>query len=159
MPQDQKFSTVLPKDFDGVFRFTNPSDEDFVFKWNKKVYLFPANKTTPMRILDATAIEIQEIRKRAAKQLAEREFYKSDRYKNLTVVERNSDGTPRLNSFQQGNVYSNDELKDYIQQCLTPLPEAVPLSADAPSPDITPIAAKPVENHQASLDPTGVLVN
>lgn len=116
-------NNVLPADFDGVFRFTNPTDEDFVFQWDSKLYTFPAKKTVPMTILNATPIEIQQIRKKAAKKLAEREFFKSETAKKMQSMERDSaSGAPRLNSIHMANTYSDTELTGWIQKCLTPMP-------------------------------------
>lgn len=117
------FTNVLPADFTGVFHFTNPSDEDFVGKWANKAYMYPALKTTPMVIMDATPLEIQNIRKKFAKELAEREFFKSERAKQMTSIER-ANNAPALNSIHQANVYSDSDLKEYIQKCLEPLPLA-----------------------------------
>jgi len=128
--------TTLPEDFDGTFRFTNPSDEDFIGKWGGKAYTYPAMRTTPMIIVDATPLEIQSIRKKFAKELAEREFFKSDKATRLTAQEKNIDGTPRFNSFQQAGTYVLDDLKDYIQKCLEPLPLAKQTVVDSPKKNI-----------------------
>lgn len=116
-----KFEPVLPADFDGVFRFTNWTDEDFVGVWGGKQYHFPAQSTSPMFIPDHSPLEIQHIRKKFAKDLAEREFPKSVAFGNLMKQERNNDGTPRLNSIHQAATYTINELTPYIQKCLEPL--------------------------------------
>lgn len=121
-----QFSTVLPEDFNGTFYFTNASDEDFTALWGGKAYTYPAKKTTPMIIYNATPLEVQNIRKKFAKEYAEREFFKSERAKQMTAVER-TNGVPSLNSIHQANVYSDNELKAYIQQCLEPLEIAKPI--------------------------------
>lgn len=113
--------TVLPENFDGTFRFTNPTDEDFPFQWNGKIYTFPKMSTSPMIILDATPVEVQSIRKKAAKKLAEREFFKSEKYKRLTSIEK-ANNAPALNSIMGANAYSIDDLSPVIQQCLEELP-------------------------------------
>lgn len=118
------FEHVLPEDFDGTFRFTNDSDEDFIGRWNSKEYVFPAHTTSPMLIPEQTALEIQQIRKKFAKDWAEREYQKSDAFRNLLRQERNADGSPRLNSFQAAGSYGLDQLIPYIQRCLKPLPNA-----------------------------------
>lgn len=136
MPQ---FDTILPEGFDGTFRFTNASEEDFVGKWGGKEYLFPAMKTTPMVIYDATPLEIQNIRKKFARDYAEREFFKSKNYEAARSIEGVKElGTiqPRLNSFQQARSYSETELTSYIQQCLEPLPMAQATVAEAPKMNI-----------------------
>lgn len=85
-----KYEAILPEDFDGVFRFSNFSDEDFVGVWNKKEYLFPAQSTVPMVMTEHSPIEIQHIRKHFAKKLAEREFFRGDNYK----TKAGQEGTP-----------------------------------------------------------------
>jgi hypothetical protein len=131
MPQQKedimKFSPILPENFTGTFYFTNPSDEDFVGMWGKKEYIFPANSTSPMLMPEYTALEIQHIRKKFAKDLAEREFFKSPGYERLRVVEGERDtryGTlqPRLNSLHSANTYTIETLTPFIQLCLAPLP-------------------------------------
>jgi len=122
MDDIMKYESVLPENFDGTFRFTNWTDEDFVGKWGSKEYRFPAGTTSPIIIFNQTPLEIQQIRKKFAKDLAEREFYKSQGYQKLQNQERNNDGSPRLNSIQQAGTYSLDTLSPYIQKCLEPLP-------------------------------------
>lgn len=119
----EKSTTVLPPDFDGVFRFTNPSDEDFTAKWNSREYVYPANSTSPMIIVDATPVEIQNIRKKFARELAEREIGKSEKVRRLEGTER-ANNDPRFNSFHQAGSYDLKDLEPYIQKCLTPLPVA-----------------------------------
>lgn len=105
------------------FPFTNYSDEDFIGRWDSKDYSFPAQTTIVLLglILNATPLELQGIRKKFAKDLAEREFFKTKKHKELLDREKNSDGTPRLSSFQHASSYSDNDLKDLIQQALTPL--------------------------------------
>lgn len=117
-----KFESVLPENFDGVFRFTNWSDDDFVGIWGGKEYLYPAHSTSPMLIPEHSPIEIQHIRKKFAKDLAQREFYKGGAYNKIMAQERNPDGTPRLNSIHQAGTYSMNDLTPLIQRCLEPLP-------------------------------------
>lgn len=117
-----QYKNILPEDFDGTFRFTNFSKEDFVGKWGGREYHFPAESTAPIIMTDQTPLEIQQIRKKFAKDLAEREYMKSDSFSKLKLQERNSDGTPRLNSIKQAGTYSMNELTSYIQRCLEPLP-------------------------------------
>ncbi len=131
-----KFETLLPADFDGVFRFTNPSTEDFVGTWDGFDYIYPAQKTTAMLIKNATPLEVQNIRKKFARELAEREFFKSKKYEQLLKQERNPDGTPRLNSIHQSGQYSENELIPYIQKCLTSLPTANPIVQKSEKPAI-----------------------
>ncbi len=117
-----KYENTLPEDFDGVFRFTNWSNEDFVGGWGGKKYIFQAETTSPMVIPEHSPLEIQYIRKKFAKDLAEREFYKSQNYKTLMKQERNPDGSPRLNGLHSAGTYSVDQLTPFIQKCLEPLP-------------------------------------
>lgn len=113
--------TTLPEDFDGNFYFTNWSEEDFTGKWGGKSYTYPASKTSKMIIVDATPLEIQSIRKKFAKEFAEREFFNSPEAKRMEAQEKNPDGTPRFNKFQQAAQYTMNDLKPYIQRCLEPL--------------------------------------
>ena len=114
------YESVLPENFDGVFRFSNPSEEDFIGEWNKKEYLFPALSTVPMVMVDHSPIEIQHIRKHFAKKLAEREFYKSREYKTMQGQE-GKPGDRRMNSIHQAATYTLSDLEPYIKQCLQPL--------------------------------------
>ncbi len=108
------------KDFDGVFRFTNDTDEDFKFFWNSKEYLFPAGKMTPMIIANESLENIQEIRKRAAYKLAVREFYKGkikdDAGNTYAKLSKMGNGLPP--------VFDNKILEPTIERCLKPLPVA-----------------------------------
>ena len=119
-----KFENTLPEDFDGVFRFTNWSEEDFVAKWGGKEYHYPALTTSPMIIPEHSPLEVQFIRKKFAKDLAEREFFKSDQYRSFKRQEVNDDGTPKLNSIHMAGTYSIETLTPFIQKALVPLPEA-----------------------------------
>jgi hypothetical protein len=106
-----------PEDFDGVFRFTNATDEDFKTLWNNVEYVYPAGKTVPMVIANSSLEEIQSIRKKFAKRLAEREYYKSKEFKKIA----NGLKDP---SFGRNVIQSSvDEtlLQDYVDQCLKPL--------------------------------------
>lgn len=105
-------TNVLPEDFDGVFRFTNFTEEDFTASWNKVAYTFPNNKTSPLIIPNETAEGIQSIRKKFAKELAVREFYKTDKFSGMNA---NTQGShPAL--------YTDSDLAPFIQRCLEPLP-------------------------------------
>lgn len=103
----------MDNDFDGVFRFTNATDEDFVFFWNNREYAYPAGKTVPMIILGEPLENIQEIRKKAAYKLATREFYKGKDYLRMS---RQGNGMPPL--------FDEKILEPMIEQCLKPLPIA-----------------------------------
>ncbi len=112
-----KESSVLPEDFDGVFKFTNASDRPFAAKWNGVEYAFPAMSTSRMIIAGATPEEVQHIRKKFAKEYAEREFYRSGKFKTM------EDETP-AGSGKSPAIYSGADLEPYINQCLEPLPVA-----------------------------------
>ncbi len=130
-----KYDTTLPRDFTGVFYFTNPSDEEFIGKWNNKEYHFPPQSTSPMIMPDHSPIEIQHIRKKFAKDLAEREFFKSGRYEQMRRQEGDKiDGmlTPRLGSINQAVAYTLEDLAPYIQTCLKPLEEKRAIITNAP---------------------------
>lgn len=104
----------LPEDFDGVFRFTNATDEEFTAKWGNVAYTFPAQKTTPLIIPIATPEEVQHIRKKFAKELAIREFYKTSKFQGMNDTPMG--GTPAT--------YTDSDLTPFIQTCLEPLPLA-----------------------------------
>lgn len=168
----EKFTAVLPKNWDGRFPFTNKSDEDFVFVWAKQAYLFPANTQVDMMKMafNATPTEVQQIRKFAAKRLAEREFFKSPEAKHLESFERNPmTGAPVLTSFQSARGYSEKELESFVQDCLAPFPEGEALiSSEVIEPntmdllkrdDQGELVNKPIENTTKSLDPGAILLN
>lgn len=116
-----KYERVLPENFNGVFYFTNWSDEDFAGKWGGKEYWYPAGKTSPMIIPEHSPIEIQNIRKKFAKDLAEREFFRTKSYEGL----RSQEGTPNnrtMSGIHQAATYSIETLTPFIQRALEPLP-------------------------------------
>lgn len=120
-----EYSPVLPVDFDGTFRFTNWTDEDFIGKWNSLEYRFPAKTTSPILISDQTPLEIQSIRKHFAKALAEREFFKGRVYETLRLREGEKDDMgmikPRGYGMSHAGVYTIKDLTPFIQKCLEPL--------------------------------------
>ncbi len=122
MPEENimKYETTLPVDFDGVFKFTNWSDSEFVGTWNKKQYHYAANATSPMIISDHSPLEIQHIRKKFAKDLAEREFFKGTRYEAMRSPE-GSMGNRTMSGIHTASAYTMDDLKEGIQACLKPL--------------------------------------
>ncbi|MDE2015923.1 MAG: hypothetical protein KGI72_05370 [Patescibacteria group bacterium] len=144
-----KIDTVLPEDFDGTFRFTNWSNEDFKTAWDNKEYTFPARTTVPMIIPNQTPIEIQNIRKKFARRLGEREFGKNLEYTRLIAQERNPDGTPRANSIHQAGSYGLDRLASYIQRCLEPL--------EASKASVTNVPKEKLENILSRDEVTGRL--
>lgn len=111
-PEEKK--NVLPADFDGIFRFTNFTKDEFKAKWGGIEYTFPALKTTPMIIPGATPEEVQHIRKKFARELATLEFYKTPKFGGLNA--HIPGGTPAL--------YTDSDLAPLIQRCLEPLPIA-----------------------------------
>lgn len=115
-----KFENTLPADFDGVFRFTNWTDEDFVGTWGKKEYTYPAQSTSPMVIPEHSPLEVQHIRKKFAKDLAEREFFKGQKYETLRSPEGTL-GNRTMSGIHTASTYSLEDLKENIQRCLKPL--------------------------------------
>ncbi len=101
----------ISDEFDGVFRFSNNSDEDFKVLWNNKEYTFPARTRSPMIIQNESLENIQEIRKKFAYKWAEREWFKSEEYQRMSKM---GNGLPPT---RQDTV-----LEPLIQQCLEPLP-------------------------------------
>ena len=115
-----KFENVLPADFTGVFSFTNWTDEEFVGVWGGKGYHFPANATSPMIIPEHSPLEIQHIRKKFAKDLAEREFFRGQDYEKLRSPEGIL-GNRTMSGIHTANTYTLKDLTDGIQKCLKPL--------------------------------------
>ena len=107
---NEKGSDILPEDFDGVFKFTNWTNEDFTGRWNKVDYTFPANRTSPM-IMNFSPVEIQSIRKKFARDLAIREWYKSEKFKAMNA--HVPGGTPAT--------YTDSDIMEFTQKCLKPL--------------------------------------
>lgn len=113
---------TIPEGFDGVFRFTNPSDEDYYGTWNKVQYYFPKKKTVPLIVPNETLESVQHIMKKFALELSTREFHKAEKFKNME----------RLTPPGSGLVpapYSDMELKEYADQCLIPLESERPKMA------------------------------
>lgn len=142
------FEPVLPSDFDGVFRFSNPFKEDFIGTWAKRQYLFPAGVMTPMIIPEHSPLEIQHIRKKFAKDLAEREWYKSKGYKVLRDQEGKT-GERHFNSIHQAAAYTITDLEPYIQMCLKPLELGQILSKKV---EETPMEDKLTRNDRGELN-------
>jgi hypothetical protein len=145
MPDDKsimKYESVLPENFDGTFKFSNWSDEDFVGKWNSKEYRFPAGTTVPMVMPEHSPLEIQHIRKKFAKDLAEREFFKTKRYETFRMREGLKDDMgmiqPRGQGMSHAGQYTIEDLTPFILKGLEPLPNGTLTSA--------PIAKVPLED-------------
>jgi hypothetical protein len=111
----------INEEFDGVFRFTNATDEDFTVLWNNKEYLYPAGTSCPMIISNESLENIQEIRKKFAYKLASREFYKSKEYIRMSKM---GGGLPPT--------FDDKLLQPWIDQCLSPLPKAQAKVKDIP---------------------------
>ena len=110
---------------DGVFYFTNPGlfkhkdkqgneTTDFSTLWNNKEYTFKGKTTVPLVISGATPEEIQHIRKKFAKNYATAWFFTTKRYAELV----------KKGGYIPATYIEDDEYKDTIQACLTPLPKA-----------------------------------
>lgn len=138
MPDDKsimKVETTLPRDFTGVFYFTNPTKTDFVGKWGGKEYIYPAMTTSPMVIPEHSPLEIQHIRKKFAKDLAEREFFNSDSYE----LFRKQEGSPNnrtMSGIHQAAAYTIHDLTPFIQKCLQPLEPSKALVQEAKRRDV-----------------------
>ena len=111
----------ITNEFDGVFRFTNATDEDFKVLWNSKEYTFPAGTSSPMIIANESLENIQEIRKKFAYKLAVREFYKGKVYKDMSKM---GGGLPPT--------FDEKILQPWIDQCLVPLPRAQAVVKEVP---------------------------
>ncbi len=116
------------QDFDGIFRFTNATTEDFTGLWNNKEYTFKAGTCSKIIIPEETSENVQEIRKKWAYKLAQREFYKSDDY---NAMKEQGRGLPPT--------YTDSKLTEWIQQCLEPLPEG---KADVIEKVVKPVQTK-----------------
>jgi hypothetical protein len=119
-----KPSNILPEEFDGTFYFTNDSDEEFIGKWGGKEYHFAPRSTSPIIITTETPLNVQQIRKKFARDWAEAQYGKSEAFEKLKALEHNPDGTARLNSIHMANSYSESDLIELIHRCLKPLPKA-----------------------------------
>jgi hypothetical protein len=129
MNPQQAINNTLPADFDGTFRFTNWTDRDFTAKWGGVEYTFPALKTTPMVILSVTPYELQNIRKKFAKTLAEREFFQSKEHNRLDAMNKSEN----IRTFAAAVTYTPGNLEVLVQKCLEPL-----TPAPAPKPVVVP---------------------
>ena len=137
---------MLPENFDGIVRFTNWSDEDFVGRYNSKDYEFKANSTSPLFNVDLTGpngeakmaspLELLNIVKKFALDLAIREWGKSQWTKDNLKRERNSDGTPRFQGMQGAATYSVDQLAPLIQKGLYVYPESKPQVSEVQRPKL-----------------------
>ncbi|HSV94505.1 MAG TPA: hypothetical protein VLH94_00805 [Spirochaetia bacterium] len=131
---ENKEEIKITDEFDGVFRFTNCSDEDFVVLWNNKEYTFKANTRSPILIPNETLESIQEIRKKWAYKWAEREWYKGDEYKRMSNM---GGGLPPTRD--------DKTLEPLIQKCLEPLPISKMQVKDLPKENLSLKGSKAVD--------------
>jgi len=127
---------MLPENFDGIVRFTNWSDEDFTGRWNSKDYEFKANTTSPLFIAEHSPLELLNIVKKFALDLAVREWGKSEWTKDALKRERNSDGSPRGYGMSGASTYSIDQLAPLIQKGLYIYSESKAKVSEALRPDV-----------------------
>ncbi len=127
---------VLPADFDGDFYFSNPDDEEFIGKWGGKAYRYAPQTRSKMIISKASPEEVQQIRKKFARELGNKMFFKSEKAKQMTTIERQSNGEPVFRSIHQANTYSDADIAPYTQACLDPLPLARASVSEAVKEDI-----------------------
>jgi hypothetical protein len=143
---------MLPENFDGLVRFTNWSDEDFTAKYNSKEYLIPANSTVVLSPLmpDRSPIELLNICKKLALDLATREWGKTQWYKDQLKRERNVDGSPRGYGMSGASTYSIEDPKfaALIEKGLYVYPTAKAKISDMPRPKL---------EERLSRDPEGRL--
>lgn len=100
-----------PNYLNGVFYFSNTSDEDYIHLWNNIEYTFPAKTCSPMIIAGETPENIQNIRKRFAYDWAVGQYQKSKEFKKMEGVKTSKPPIP-----------NEKVLEPYIQMCLNPLP-------------------------------------
>lgn len=100
-----------PNYLNGVFYFSNASDEDFIALWNNIEYLFPANTCSPIIIPGEPPESIQTIRKKWAYKFAVEQWFKGREYKKMV-----KEGG-RIPAIPNEKVY-----EPLIQMCLNPLP-------------------------------------
>lgn len=114
----KSLTDLSPKDnyLNGVFYFSNNSDEDFSAWWNSIRYTFPPHTASPMIIQGESAENIQSIRKRFAQKWAEEQLAGS---KTMKALEKSTGKNAVLYPPVQP-YYS--ALEPLIQSCLEPLP-------------------------------------
>ena len=114
---------IFPADFDGVFSFSNDSDEEFRARWNKVEYVFPPRSETkllPSMFPENSPVQIQAIRKRFAYDWAQREILKSEAVKKMN--EKNV--ANQMVKAHNALTYAPKDLEPYVQKCLKPLAPA-----------------------------------
>lgn len=127
-------------DFDGIFRFTNASDEDFTTPWNNVEYTYPAGQTVPMIIKNSSIEEVQQIRKYFAKRLAEREYFRTKGFRDIRNGLKNKD----MGRNVIPTSYNEKELQPYIDSCLKPLPAGKAKVHKLPTEDLPVKVSKPI---------------
>lgn len=125
----------ISEEFDGVFRFSNNSDEDFLALWNNKEYTFPKNTRSPMIIPNESLENIQEIRKKWAYKWAQREWFKSPQYNRMKEM---GNGLPPT--------MQEKDLESLIQMCLEPLPLSKATVKEGKSQDVKTRATKAISD-------------
>lgn len=123
----------ISDEFDGVFRFSNNSDEDFTALWNNKEYTFPAHTRSPMIIPNESLENIQEIRKKWAYKWAQREWFKGAQYDKMSKM---GNGLPPT--------MQEKDLEPLIQMCLEPLPISKASVKEGKSQEVKTRASKAV---------------
>ncbi len=146
-------NTTLPE-FEGVFRFTNPTEEEFTTMWNSVNYTFPPMSTSPLIIPTESSENIQNIRKVFAKRLGIKYFYDSNRYNELNELTKKT-GVPALIDIDKEPIFI-----DFIQKCLEPLPVArvttkAAAKTTAPVSDHTKVIDEKVSLKANSTDASG----
>ncbi len=134
MNQDQtimSYESVLPPDFNGTFPCTNYSKEDFVGLWGGKEYLFPAESTVNLVIVEHSPLEVQHIRKKLGYDLAVREWFKSKGYKALADQE-GKPGNRTFSGIHQAATYTTKDLEPFIKRFLEPMPVSQLVAKAAP---------------------------
>ncbi len=125
------YESVLPPDFNGTFPCTNYSKEDFVGLWGGKEYLFPAESTVNLFVLEHSPLEVQHIRKKLGYDLAVREWFKSKGYKVLADQE-GKPGNRTFTGIHQAAAYTTKDLEPYIKRFLEPMPVSQLVAKSAP---------------------------
>lgn len=97
--------------------FTNPMKREWKHLWNNKEYIFPPESTVPLIIPTETLENIQEIRKRFAKDLALDRVYEGE-------VTPSGFDYNKAKEMGRGMPPTFDEkiLEPFIQECLKPMP-------------------------------------
>lgn len=129
-----------PEGFEGVFYFTNATDEDFTTLWNNKEYTYPKGTTVPMIISNEPLENVQQIRKYFAKRLAEREFFKSKDFTKTRNGVVNASGGGNM----VASMYDEKVLQPWVDQCLEPLPRAKAIVKSRPDETLNVKASKAI---------------